>query len=118
MSGSVVAVTTTSSRPLTRTTLRLIRVEKGFKVLLECSGGWIEAIRSKKKVLLFWLQERPLAIMTCCPRSSARWCEPFERNIAYEPSGCSCKYTARPSLGGGGGGGGGDGAGGGAVSDA
>ena len=48
MSGSVVALTTTSSRPLTRTTLRFTRVEKGFSLLLECSVGWVEAIRSKK----------------------------------------------------------------------
>ena len=37
-----------SSRPLTRTTLRFTRVEKGFSLLLECSVGWVEAIRSKK----------------------------------------------------------------------
>ena len=107
MSGSVVAVTMTSSRPLTWTTLRLTRVEKRlcFNLLLECSGGSIGAICSNKKVVLFSHQGRLLALMTCCPRSSPRWCDLFDRSIAYEPSGCCRRYIGSCSLVGGGGGG-------------
>ena len=63
--GSVAAVTTTSSRPLTLVMLRFTRDEKPLcmEPPVELSGGSTGAMRSKKYVVSFCPQERFLAIV-------------------------------------------------------